>query len=260
MRRRAGDGRLVFVTRKVVGMSVSVQAVPMFSDNYAWLVRDGGTGAVGIVDPAEADAVIRAVEASGGRLDTIFLTHHHADHVLGTDEVRARYGATVVGAAADAHRLPALDVAVREGDSVAFGGASARVIETPGHTRGHISFYIADGGLLFCGDTLFSLGCGRLLEGTAEEMFGSLRKLAALPADTLVCCGHEYTQSNARFAVTVEPENGALLARAAEVGRLRAGGEATVPSRLGDELAENPFMRAADAERLGEIRQAKDRF
>jgi hydroxyacylglutathione hydrolase len=241
-------------------MSVSVQAVPMFSDNYAWLVRDGSTGAVGIVDPADADAVIRAVDASGGRLDTIFLTHHHPDHVAGTDEVRVRYGATVIGAAADAHRLPALDIAVREGDSVPFGAASAQVIETPGHTRGHIAFYIADGGLLFSGDTLFSLGCGRLFEGTAEEMFDSLRKLGALPADTLVCCGHEYTQSNARFAVTVEPDNAALLARAADVGRLRAGGQPTVPSLLGDELAENPFLRAETAAQLGEIRQAKDSF
>jgi hydroxyacylglutathione hydrolase len=241
-------------------MSVSVQAVPMFSDNYAWLLRDDATGAVGIVDPADADAVIRAVDASGGRLDTIFLTHHHPDHVAGTDEVRARYGATVIGAAADAHRLPALDVAVREGDSVPFGAASAQVIETPGHTRGHIAFYIVDGGLLFSGDTLFSLGCGRLFEGTAEEMFDSLRKLGALPVDTLVCCGHEYTQSNARFAVTVEPDNAALLARAADVGRLRAGGQPTVPSLLGDELAENPFLRAETAAQLGEIRQAKDSF
>jgi hydroxyacylglutathione hydrolase len=241
-------------------MSVSVQAVPMFSDNYAWLLRDDATGAVGIVDPADADAVIRAVDAAGGRLDTIFLTHHHPDHVAGTDEVRARYGAHVIGAAADAHRLPALDTAVREGDTVPFGAAAAQVIETPGHTRGHIAFYIADGGLLFSGDTLFSLGCGRLFEGTADEMFASLRKLAVLPAETLVCCGHEYTQSNARFAVTVEPDNTALLARAAEIGRLRAGGQPTVPSLLGDEMAENPFLRAKDAGRLAEIRQAKDSF
>ncbi len=241
-------------------MSVSVQAVPMFSDNYAWLLRDSATGAVGIVDPADAAAVTAAVDAGGGRLDVIFLTHHHADHVAGTDEVRAKYGARVVGAAADAHRLPKLDVAVREGDVVEFGAASAAVIDTPGHTRGHVSFYISDGGVLLCGDTLFSLGCGKLLEGNAEEMFGSLRKLAALPAETMVYCGHEYTQGNARFAVTVEPENAALRARAAEVGRLRAAGEATVPSRLGDEMAANVFLRAGDARRLGEIRAAKDVF
>ena len=241
-------------------MSVSVQAVPMFSDNYAWLLREGSSGAVGIVDPADAQAAIAAVEAGGGRLDVIFLTHHHADHVAGTDAVRARYGCTVVGAAADAHRLPKLDLAVGEGDFVPFGAVTAAVIDTPGHTRGHVAFHIADGGVLLCGDTLFSLGCGRLLEGTAEEMFASLAKLASLPGETRVCCGHEYTQSNARFAVTVEPDNTALHARAAEVDRLRASGQATVPSRLSDELAENPFLRAKDASRLAEIRTAKDRF
>ncbi len=241
-------------------MTVTVQAVPMFADNYAWKLRDSGTGAVGIVDPADPDAVIAALDADGGRLDTIFLTHHHDDHVAGTDAVRRRYGARVVGAAADAHRLPKLDVAVAEGDTVPFGDAVAQVIETPGHTRGHIAFFIPEGAVLLCGDTLFSLGCGRLLEGTAGEMFASLRKLAALPGAALVCCGHEYTQSNARFAVTVEPDNAALRARAAEVDRLRAGGERTVPSRLSEELAANPFLRARDAVRLGEIRAAKDRF
>ena len=241
-------------------MSVSVQAVPMFSDNYAWLLREAGSGAVGIVDPADAQAAIAAVEAAGGRLHEIFPTPHHAHHVAGADEVRARYGCTVVGAAADAHRLPRLDVAVAEGDFVQFGGATAAVIDTPGHTRGHIAFFIADGGVLLCGDTLFSLGCGRLLEGTPAEMFASLAKLAHLPGETLVCCGHEYTQSNARFAVTVEPDNTALAARAAEVARLRGAGQATVPSRLADELAENPFLRAPDAGRLAEIRAAKDSF
>lgn len=245
---------------KVVAVPVTVQAVPMFTDNYAWLLRDAITGAVGIADPADADAVIAAVDAAGGRLDTIFLTHHHADHVAGTDTVRARYGASVVGAAADAHRLPRLDIAVAEGDEVAFGAASAHVIDTPGHTRGHVAFFIADGAVLLCGDTLFSLGCGRLLEGTAAEMFASLRKLAALPRESLVCCGHEYTQSNAQFAVTVEPDNAALRARAAEVGKLRAAGLATVPSRMEEELAENPFVRARDVAELAKRRAAKDRF
>ncbi len=241
-------------------MTVTVRSVPMFTDNYAWLLRCGRTGAVGIADPADADAVIAAIEADGGRLDAIFLTHHHADHVAGTDAVRARYGCPVIGAGADAHRLPRLDTAVSGGDSVAFGASRAEVIDTPGHTRGHIAFFLPAGGVLLCGDTLFSLGCGRLLEGTAEEMFGSLARLAALPDDTLVCCGHEYTESNARFAVTVEPGNAALLARAAEVARLRARGQPTVPSRLEDERAENPFLRAPDAASLGRIRAAKDRF
>jgi hydroxyacylglutathione hydrolase len=240
-------------------MTVTVKPVPMFSDNYAWLLRDGSTGETGIVDPADAAAVSAAIDAGGGRLDTIFLTHHHADHVAGTDDVRTRYGARVVGASADAHRLPRLDLAVAEGDRVPFGATHAEVLETPGHTRGHIAFFFPSDDLLFCGDTLFSLGCGRLLEGTAAEMFASLRKFARLPGDTRVFCGHEYTQSNARFALTVEPDNPALRARADQVAGLRAAGVPTVPSRLSDELAENPFMRAPDAVALGEIRAAKDR-
>jgi len=232
----------------------------MFSDNYAWLIRDTVAGAVGVIDPADASVVIEAIEAAGGRLDVIFLTHHHPDHVAGTDEVRAHYGATVVGASADAYRLPRLDIAVAEGDNFRFGDTAARVMETPGHTLGHIAFFFPEGDALFCGDTLFSLGCGRLLEGTAADMFSSLGKIARLPADTLVYCGHEYTASNARFALTVEPDNAALHARAEEVARLRAAGEPTVPSRLSDELAANPFMRAPDAARLAEIRLAKDRF
>jgi len=240
--------------------SVTAQAVPILSDNYAWLLREAASGAVAIVDPADADAVSAAIDAGGGRLDAILLTHHHADHTAGTDAVRARYGCPVVGAAADAHRLPRLDRAVAGGDVLAFGQASVQVIDTPGHTRGHVAYFIPDGAVLLCGDTLFSLGCGRLLEGTAADMFASISALAALPDDTLVCCGHEYTQSNARFALTVEPGNPALQARAEAVARLRADGQATLPSRLGEERAANPFLRAASPARLAEIRAAKDRF
>jgi len=242
-------------------MSITVQAVPILSDNYAWLLRDDASGATAIVDPAVDEPIIAAIEKqAGGRLDLILLTHHHADHVAGTDAVRARFGAKVVGGAADAYRLPRLDRAVREGDSVALGTAAAAVIDTPGHTVGHIAFHFPDGGALLCGDTLFSLGCGRLLEGTAAQMFSSLGKFAKLPGETLVCCGHEYTQSNARFALTVEPDNAALKARAAEVDRLRAAGQATVPSAIAAELAENPFMRAPTVARLAEIRAQKDKF
>ncbi len=239
---------------------ITAHAVPILSDNYAWLIRDSATGAVGIVDPAEPAAVAAAIDAAGGRLDFILLTHHHSDHVAGTDEIRGRYGARVVGAAADAHRLPKLDRALAEGDTVALGDSVADVIDTPGHTRGHIAFYFGNGGVLLCGDTLFSLGCGRLIEGTAAEMFSSLEKLKELPGGTLVCCGHEYTENNARFALSVDPGNAALAAYAAKVKAMRAAGQPTVPSRLADELACNPFLRAPDAARLAELRAAKDKF
>ena len=241
-------------------MPITARAVPILSDNYAWLLHDQASGAVAIVDPADARACIDAIEQDGGKLDMIIITHHHDDHIAGVDEVRAKYGATVVGAAADARRLPKLDQAVVEGDTVAFGQSHFEVIDTPGHTRGHISYFSPDGDILLCADTLFSLGCGRLLEGTAAEMFSSLQKLAKLPDDTLVCCGHEYTQSNARFALTVEPDNAALQQRAAEVDRLRAAGQATVPTRLGEEKAANPFLRAKTAAELATIRTGKDNF
>jgi hydroxyacylglutathione hydrolase len=232
----------------------------MLSDNYAWLLRDDATGATALADPPDAAAGMAAVEAAGGRLDAILLTHHHADHTAGTDELRARYGCQVIGAAADARRLPKLDQAVAEGDAVRLGDAVGQVIDTPGHTRGHISFYFPDGGVLLCGDTLFAVGCGRLFEGTAADMFGSLRKLAALPAATRVCCGHEYTESNVRFALSVDPANAALQARADTVRALRARGAFTVPSVLQEELDVNPFLRAVDAAQLGALRAAKDSF
>jgi hydroxyacylglutathione hydrolase len=239
---------------------ITAQPVPLLQDNYAWLLRDGVTGATAIVDPAEAEPVAAAIDAAGGRLDLILLTHHHGDHIAGADAIRARYGARVVGAAADAHRLPRLDLAVADGDSVALGESRGRVIGTPGHTRGQIAFYFPDGGVLICGDTLFSLGCGRLLEGTAVEMFASLRKFAALPPETLVCCGHEYTESNARFALQADPENAALRAYAEHVRGLRLAGRPSVPSRLSDELAANPFLRAPDVASLADLRARKDRF
>jgi len=241
-------------------MTVTAEPVPILSDNYAWMLRDSGTGAVAICDPADAKPVIAALERAGGRLDLILLTHHHSDHIAGVDEVRARFGAKVVGAAADAHRLPKLDQAVKEGDAVAFGNASARVIDTPGHTRGQINYFFPDGEILLSGDTLFSLGCGRLIEGTADEMFASLRKLAALPAGTKVCCGHEYTESNARFALSVDADNTALQARTEEARRQRAAGQPTVPSTMASELAANPFLRAPDVATFADLRAKKDRF
>ncbi len=241
-------------------MSVTATRVPMLSDNYAWLLRDGASGATAIVDPAEAAPGIAAIEAAGGRLDLILLTHHHGDHIDGAAEIAAKYGAKIVGARADAHRLPKLDIALAEGEHVALGESEAVVIDTPGHTRGHIAYFFANGAILCSGDTLFSLGCGRLFEGDAADMYASMRKLAALPGDSLVCCGHEYTQSNAKFALSIDPDNEDLKARATQVDLLRARGEPTVPSRLELELKTNPYLRAKSADELGRIRKAKDHF
>ena len=241
-------------------MTVTASPVPILKDNYAWLLRDSGTGATAIVDPADAEPIIEAIEQAGGRLDLILLTHHHADHIAGVDEVRARFNCPVVGAAADQHRLPKLDEALKEGDTVRLGNATAQVIDTPGHTRGQINFFFPDGDILLSGDTLFSLGCGRLIEGTPQEMFASLRKLAALPPDTLVCCGHEYTESNARFALAVDPDNAALHDFVAKVEQLRAAGQPSVPSVLGDELKVNPFLTARDAATFATLRAKKDKF
>jgi hydroxyacylglutathione hydrolase len=241
-------------------MTITASPVPILKDNYAWLLRDSGTGATAIVDPADAEPIIEAIEQAGGRLDLILLTHHHADHIAGVDEVRARFNCPVVGAAADQHRLPKLDEALKEGDTVRLGNATAQVIDTPGHTRGQINFFFPDGDILLSGDTLFSLGCGRLIEGTPQEMFASLRKLAALPPDTLVCCGHEYTESNARFALAVDPNNAALHDFVAKVEQLRAAGQPSVPSVLGDELKVNPFLAAQDVTTFATLRAKKDKF
>ncbi len=241
-------------------MTVTATAIPMLTDNYSWLLTDSGTGKIAIVDPAEAEPAIAAIEAAGGKLDTIFITHHHGDHIGGVAALVERYHPVVVGNAADAHRLPKLDIAVREGDMVEFGGAKASVIDTPGHTIGHIAYYFADGGILLPGDTLFSLGCGRLFEGTAADMFASIAKFGALPDATLVCAGHEYTASNAKFALSVDGGNAALVARAAEITALRDAGKPTLPVTLGTERATNPFLRAPDAEAFGKLRSAKDNF
>ncbi len=245
-------------------MTLHATAIPILSDNYAWLLRCDRTGALAIVDPAEEAPVVtaieRAISSGAGPLESIVLTHHHDDHIAAVAPIRARFGARIIGAAADRSRLPALDVAVEEGDTIRVGEADGRVIDTPGHTVGHVSYHFADGAVLLPGDTLFSLGCGRLLEGTAAQMFESLRKLALLPDDTLVCCGHEYTASNARYARHVTPDDVALAARADEVERTRAAGRPTVPSRLGEEKRLNPFLRAPDVASFARLRTGKDEF
>jgi hydroxyacylglutathione hydrolase len=241
-------------------MPLAIQAIPCLSDNYIWLLRDEASGAVAVCDPGEAGPAAAAVREGGGRLDLLLLTHHHGDHIAGVQELKAAFGAKVVGNEADARRLPPLDVAVRPGGTVTFSESRAQVIDTPGHTRGHIAYNFAGEDVLLCGDTLFSLGCGRLLEGTAEEMFGSLRALDALPGETLVCCGHEYTESNARFALSVDGGNAALRAMAEAAAALRRDGKPTVPTTLAREREANPFLRAPDVARFAELRSAKDNF
>ncbi|KXV55941.1 hydroxyacylglutathione hydrolase [Acetobacter tropicalis] len=241
-------------------MTLLTRAIPVLSDNYAWLLRDSATGTTAIVDPGESGPIEAVLDAEGGRLDFILLTHHHADHVGGTEALRARYHARVAGPASEQHRMPALDIPLHDDDSIAIGSSQGQVIAVPGHTMGHIALYFPDPPTLFCGDTLFSLGCGRLFEGTPEQMFHSLHRFDALPDNTLVCCGHEYTQSNAAFALHADPANTALAARAEEVTRLRAAGKPTVPSTLGQERATNPFLRSADATTLGRLRREKDSF
>jgi hydroxyacylglutathione hydrolase len=255
-------------------MALTIRALPAFEDNYFWLLHDGASGAVGVVDPGLAEPVLAALPSVGGRLDWILLTHHHPDHVGGNRALQAATGCRIAGFAEDAARLPGLDHAVREGDTVALGDCIARAIETPGHTRGHLSWWIEREAALFCGDTLFGLGCGRLFEGTPETMWRSLARFEAMPDSTRVYCAHEYTLSNARFALAVDPDNPALLDRVARVRAQRARGEPSVPFTLGEERAANPFLRTADpalAERLGlagaapvavfaALRARKDRF
>jgi hydroxyacylglutathione hydrolase len=227
-------------------MAFDVRLVPCLSDNYAVLVHDQSTGATLLIDAPEAMAIEAALGATGWRLTDIFLTHHHGDHVAGVPALKARYGARVVGPANTYSRIEGVDLAVHEGDALTFAGTGVEVIETPGHTLDHVSYHIPAAELLFSGDTLFALGCGRLFEGTPAQMWTSLQKLRALPDATQVYCGHEYTLTNARFARSVDPDNAALTARAAAVSAARQRGEPTVPSRLVEERATNPFLRADD--------------
>ncbi len=223
---------------------LEIVQIPVLTDNYVYLVREPKSGAVGVVDPAVAEPVEQELERRRWRLTHVINTHHHADHTGGNLRLKQRYQATVVGPRADRARIPGIDVDVGDGEDWQFGEETARVFDVPGHTRGHISYWFKDSRALFCGDTIFSLGCGRLFEGTPAQMWTSIGKLRALPDDTRVYCAHEYTENNGRFARTVEPGNPDLMRRIDEVKRLRAKGLPTVPSLMGQERRTNPFLRA----------------
>ncbi len=239
---------------------LEIARIPVLSDNYVWLVHEPGSGETAVIDPAVAEPVLAEAEARGWRITQIWNTHWHPDHTGGNAAIKAATGASVTGPAAEAGRIPTLDRQVREGDRVALGSVEAQVLEVPAHTAGHIAYHLPSEEVVFVGDTLFAMGCGRLFEGTAEQMHSNLQRLAALPPATRAYCAHEYTLSNARFAVTVEPHNAALAARMAEVEAARAAGEPTVPTTVALELATNPFMRASSASELADLRRAKDNF
>jgi hydroxyacylglutathione hydrolase len=241
-------------------MMIEVVRVPALSDNYIWLVHEPASGETMVVDPAEAAPVLAAADARGWRITQIWNTHWHPDHTGGNAAIKEATGCIITGPAAEAARIPTLDRQVMEGDRVRLGEVEAEVIEVPAHTAGHIAYHFPIEQAAFVGDTLFAMGCGRLFEGTAEQMFANMQRLAALPGETEIYCAHEYTLSNGRYALAAEPENEAIVSRMAEVEAARARGEATVPTTIALERATNPFMRARDAVQLAERRAAKDTF
>ncbi len=255
-------------------MPAETYQFPCLTDNFGVLIRDPATGATASIDAPEAAPVEAALQKTGWRLTDILVTHHHGDHTAGIGALKARHHCRVVAPRAEAARIAHVDETVGEGDTVQVGSLQARVIDTPGHTAGHISYFFPADKLAFVGDTLFSIGCGRVIEGSAEMMWNSLVKLRALPDDTRFYSGHEYTAANIRFAKTIEPHNKALAARAEEVEKLLAAGKPTLPATIGAEKAANPFLRADNLELaqslglgsapawkvFGEIRERKNRF
>jgi hydroxyacylglutathione hydrolase len=239
-------------------MSVEVVRIPVLSDNYIWLVRENTSGEVMVIDPAVAEPVLAKADELCWTITQIWNTHWHPDHTGGNAAIKAATGCIITGPAAEAARIPTLDVQVRGGDVVQFGTTKATVIDVPAHTAGHIAYHFGYEGIAFVGDTLFAMGCGRLFEGTAAQMYDNMRKLENLCDETVIYCAHEYTQSNGRFALTVEPDNAALIERMAAVNAMRERGEPTVPTTIGQERATNPFMRASSIEELAARRAAKD--
>jgi hydroxyacylglutathione hydrolase len=255
-------------------MTAKVHLFPCLRDNFGVLIHDPDTGITAAIDAPEAAAVEKALTDTGWKLTEILVTHHHGDHTDGIPELKARHRCRVIGPAVEAARIPMIDETVREGDHVRVGNLEARVIETPGHTAGHISYFFPNEKLAFVGDTLFSIGCGRVIEGSMDQMWESLLKLRDLPDDTQVYCGHEYTDANVRFAKTIEPNNQALIARAEQVYGQRAAGKPTIPVTIGEEKKDNPFLRAdvtevaaslglagqPAADVFAEIRERKNKF
>jgi len=253
---------------------LTILQLPVLNDNYIYLIHDPVSGETAAVDPAVAQPVLDVLEQNSWRLTCILNTHHHGDHVGGNLELKQKIGCTVIGGLSDRNRIPGIDRGVAEGDVITLGKHSASVISTPGHTSGHVVYHFAGDNTLFCGDTLFVMGCGRLFEGTVEQMWHSLQKLKALPAATNIYCAHEYTQTNGRFALTVEPDNRELQQRMDVINQLRANHQPTVPSTIEQELATNPFFREDSlalqetinmvnkkpVEVFAEVRRLKDNF
>lgn len=253
---------------------LEIAIIPVLTDNYIYLIHDPFSQETVAVDPALAQPVLAKLQEHNWQLTYILNTHHHSDHVGGNLQLKQQTGCKIIAAQDDSQRIPGIDLGVAEGDVIAIGQHKAKVIATPGHTRAHIVYHFADDKLLFCGDTLFVMGCGRLFEGTAEQLWHSLQKLKSLPKETIVYCTHEYTQTNGRFALTVEPDNEKLQQRMLEVNQLRSNNRPTVPTTIADELACNPFFRENCLEIqkkiamtnnqpvavFAKLRQMKDRF
>jgi hydroxyacylglutathione hydrolase len=241
-------------------MALEIVRIPVLSDNYVWLVHEPVSGETMAVDPAVADPVLAEADRRGWTITQIWNTHWHPDHTGGNEAIKAATGCTITGPAAEQEKIPTLDRLVSEGDSVRLGEIEAQVIEVPAHTAGHIAYHIPSQEVVFVGDTLFAMGCGRLFEGTPDQMFRNMARFAGLPPETRAYCAHEYTQSNGRYALVAEPDNQALIDRMKLVDAARAMGEATVPTTIALERATNPFMRASSVAQLAERRAAKDNF
>ena len=242
------------------GAPLEVVAVPAFADNYLWLVHDPASGDTAVVDPGDPAPVLAEADRRGWRIGQVWNTHWHPDHTGGNAAIVAATGATLSAPAAEAARIPAIDVLLKEGDTVSIGEHDGEVWEVPGHTLGHVALIFRDDGIAFVGDTMFAMGCGRLFEGSPEQMHGSLQRLATLPPETRVYCAHEYTLANARFAAHAFPGDEAIAERLIKVTAQRAASQATVPTTIGEERATNPFLRATDADDFAQLRRAKDSY